>query len=595
LGGVTASSAPGFALVQDGTGWLRFEAPERILVAWNAAEVQATLRELEAATRDGLWGAGFIAYEAAVAFGLEVRAPQPGLPLVWFGIYDRAVPAQAPTAVADAKALAAAWEPSLDASLHARALDALQERIAWGDTYQVNFTFPLHARFGGDPWYSFSSLFEAQRPGHAAYLDTGRFVIASASPELFFDWDDDRLRTRPMKGTAPRGRTASEDEARAQALAASEKDRAENLMIVDMLRNDLGRVAVPGTIRVTELFAVERYPTLFQMTSSVEARTKASFSEIFGALFPCASVTGAPKVRTMEIIAKTETTPRGVYTGAIGYVGPGRRATFNVAIRTAVVDRDSGEAVYGVGSGVVADSRAAAEYGECLLKARILSEPPFRLLETMRWTPEEGFFLGEAHLDRLLASARFFGGDVSRADILAEMAALEARLDRPSRVRLLVDLDGRIEVEASLLSPRMGPAPSVDAPSTTQGRTPVALARTPVDETSPWLFHKTTRREAYDRALAERPDVDDVILWNSQGEVTEACRSNVVLDLGGGLITPSISCGLLAGTFRAHLLTSGQIREEAFKVADLLAARRVFLVNSVRGWQEVHVVGTTVP
>jgi para-aminobenzoate synthetase/4-amino-4-deoxychorismate lyase len=175
------------------------------------------------------------------------------------------------------------------------------------------------------------------------------------------------------------------------------------------------------------------------------------------------------------------------------------------------------------------------------------------------------------------------------------MAALEAQLDRPSRVRLLVGLGGRVEVEASLLSPQMGPAPSVETPFTTEGRKPVALARTPVDETSPWLFHKTTRREAYDRALAERPDVEDVILWNSRGEVTEACRSNVVLDLGGGLITPPISCGLLAGTFRAHLLASGQIREKAFRVADLLAARRVFLVNSVRGWQEVHVVGTTVP
>ena len=279
------------------------------------------------------------------------------------------------------------WEPALDASVHARALATLQERIAWGDTYQVNFTFPLRARLAADPWAFFSSLFHTQRPRYAAYLDTGRFAIASVSPELFFDWRGDRLRTRPMKGTAPRGGSAREDDAQARALAASEKDRAENLMIVDMLRNDLGRVAVPGSVSVSELFAVERYPTLLQMTSSVEARTTAGLPEIMAALFPCASVTGAPKVRTMEIIAQTEQAPRGVYTGAIGYVGPGRRASFNVAIRTVVVDRESGESCYGVGSGVVADSSAAGEYAECLLKARILSETPFRLLETMRWTP----------------------------------------------------------------------------------------------------------------------------------------------------------------------------------------------------------------
>jgi para-aminobenzoate synthetase / 4-amino-4-deoxychorismate lyase len=592
LGGVGAGrgSDPGFALIQDGKGWLRFEAPERILVASTPAEVREALRELAAATSEGLWAAGFLAYESAAAFGLAVRSPQSGLPLLWFGLYREADPAEAPCLVPGALDPAPAWQPALDGALHASALHLLQERIGWGDTYQVNFTFPLRAPFTASPWALFAALFAAQRPKYAAYLDTGRFALCSVSPELFFEWEGDRLSTRPMKGTAPRGRTPREDDARALALAASEKDRAENLMIVDMLRNDLGRVAVPGTVRVSDLFTVERYPTLLQMTSSVEARTNADLPEILAALFPCASVTGAPKVRTMQLIAEAETAPRGVYTGAIGYVGPARRARFSVAIRTVVVDRETGEALYGVGSGIVADSTASGEYGECLLKARILSESPFRLLETILWTPGEGFFLGEAHLDRIMASAVYFGGDVSRAHLATELAALGARLDQATRVRLLVDLDGRVELQ-------WGQVLNGESQFTIQDLTPVAvaLADTPVDEASPWLYHKTTRREAYDAALAKHPDVDDVVLWNSRGEVTEACRANVVVDLGHGLVTPPIACGLLPGTFRAHLLEAGEVREQVVTIADLEGAHRVFLVNSVRGWQPARLRETQVP
>ncbi len=367
-------------------------------------------------------------------------------------------------------------------------------------------------------------------------------------------------------------------------------------MIVDMLRNDLGRVALPGSVSVSELFAVERYPTLLQMTSSVEARTTAGLPEIMAALFPCASVTGAPKVRTMEIIAQTEQAPRGVYTGAIGCVGPGRRARFNVAIRTVVVDRESGESCYGVGSGVVADSSAAGEYAECLLKARILSETPFRLLETMRWTPHEGFYLGEAHLDRLMASAAFFGGDVSRPAVEAELQAWSGRLEKPSRVRLLVDLDGHVELETSPLDAG-GQVWNLESPFAVQdlAPVPVALAKTPVDETSPWLYHKTTRREVYDRALRDWPDVDDVILWNSRGEITESCRANVVLDLGQGWVTPPVACGLLAGTLRARLLELGHVREQVVQLADLETAHRVFLLNSVRGSCLARLVGTSRP
>jgi para-aminobenzoate synthetase/4-amino-4-deoxychorismate lyase len=568
--------------LQAGRGWLRFEAPQRVLTASTPEGVTAALLEIEEATRAGLWAAGFLAYEAAAAFGLAVLPPSSGLPLLWFGLYTEAEPVDPPVFPEGVPLPLLSWTPRLDPSLHAQALHNLKEHIARGDTYQVNFTFPLSARPTADPWIHFCSLVQAQRPGHAAYLDTGRFVIGSVSPELFFDWDGDRLLTRPMKGTAPRGRTGREDDACVLALAASEKDRAENLMIVDMLRNDLGRVALPGSVQVSRLFSVERYPTLLQMTSVVEARTRASLPEIMAALFPCASVTGAPKFRTMEIIAEAERAPRGVYTGAIGCVGPGRKALFNVAIRTVVFDRQTGEAGYGVGSGVVADSSAAGEYAECMLKARILSEPPFRLLETLRWTPEEGFFLGDAHVDRLLASADFFGGRASRPNLEAELRAFAMRLRGPSRVRLLVDLDGRVELECSPLEGR-GLVCDLESEFTIQDLTPVAIARTPIDERIPWLYHKTTRREVYDRALGEDPEVEDVVLWNSRGEVTESCRANVVIDLGEGLVTPPVDCGLLAGTMRAELLRRGQVREQAVKAADLPRARRLFLVNSVRG------------
>jgi len=584
VGGVGEGPRPGFALLQDGRRFLQFEGPESVVTAFTASEVLRALCELDRAASQGFWAAGFLAYEAAAAFGLAVLPPQPGLPLVWFGLYRDARPAEPPAAPVTGVETKGSWEPALDASRHARALASLQERIAAGDTYQVNFTFPLCAPLIGDPWACFSSLFQAQRPGYAAYLDTGRFAICSVSPELFFDWHEDRLEARPMKGTAPRGRTAREDEACGKALAASEKDRAENLMIVDMLRNDLGRVAEPGSVKVTELFAVERYPTLLQMTSSVEARTKAGLLEIVSALFPCASITGAPKVRTMEIIAQAEGGPRGIYTGAVGFVAPGRRARFNVAIRTVVIDREREEARYGVGSGVVADSSAAGEYAECLLKARILSEPPLRLLETMRWDPGSGFFLGRAHLDRLMASAEFFGGHVSRPQVENELQALATRLEGPSRVRLLVDLDGRTETQASPLDGR-GQVWNCELQFTIPDLTPVpvALAKAPVDEVSPWLYHKTTRREVYDEALRQRPEAEDVVLWNSRGEVTESCRANLLVDLGEGLVTPPVECGLLAGVLRAQLLEKGRVREQVVKVGDLQRAGRVFLANSVRG------------
>jgi para-aminobenzoate synthetase/4-amino-4-deoxychorismate lyase len=352
-------------------------------------------------------------------------------------------------------------------------------------------------------------------------------------------------------------------------------------MIVDMMRNDLGRVAQVGSVAVPRLFEVERYPTLLQMTSTVTAQTRASVTEVLASLFPCASVTGAPKVRTMEIIRELEPQPRGVYTGAIGYIGPGRRARFNVAIRTVLVDRERRQATYGVGGGLVWDSDPGDEYEECLIKARVLTarRPPFQLLESLLWEPASGYFLLEAHLARLADTAVYFNTPLDRAAIEARLRELASTFREATRVRLLVKLDGAYAVEAAPLAREALPQP-----------VRVGLAKAPVDSSTIWLYHKTTRRELYDAARASRPDCDEVILWNERGELTEGSRTNVVLDLGGQWVTPPVTSGLLAGAFRGWLLAAGQIRERVLTPADLRAARRIALINSVRKWQAAVLV-----
>ena len=444
------SSAPTVVLQQDGHWW-SFTGFERAIVARQADEVAAAVSEVERAVEeDGLLAAGYLAYEAAAAYGLSVHPLEPdGPPLLWFGLFRGRELAAPPAPGGDYRF--GAWQPALDFPSYAAALDRIKAAIARGDTYQANFTFPLRADFSGDPPALFAALSAAQRADYGAYLDLGRFVICSASPELFFRRDGAHIESRPMKGTAHRGLTTADDRAQIDWLRHSEKNRAENVMIVDMLRNDLGRVARVGSVAVPELFAVERYPTLLQMTSTVTALTAAPLSDVLAAVFPCASITGAPKKRTMELLRELEIGPRGIYTGAIGVILPGRRAQFNVAIRTAVIDRARGEAVYHVGSGVVWDSDAAAEFDECRLKARVLSTPPappFHLLESLLWSPGAGYALHAEHLRRLAESGEYFGYPVDRAESERRLDGLAAGLAAPSKVRLLVGPGGEMAVEA---------------------------------------------------------------------------------------------------------------------------------------------------
>jgi para-aminobenzoate synthetase/4-amino-4-deoxychorismate lyase len=562
-----------------------FRGLERVIEARFVADVLHALESVEDAVSGGLHAAGFVAYEAAPAFdsALTVRPPDGRMPLVRFGIYRERVPSAPPepSSTADAFHLGA-WTPSITREAYARDVARIREWIAAGDTYQVNHTFRLRAPFAGDDRVLYARLVNAQRSAYCAHLRSGGVSLLSVSPELFFRWRGGELELRPMKGTRPRGRWPAEDRAVADELLHSAKDRAENLMIVDLLRNDAGRVAEFGSVHVPALFDVERYETVHQMTSTIRARTRpdARLTEVFRALFPCGSITGAPKVRTSEIIAGLEDSPRGVYTGAVGFASPGE-AVFNVAIRTLVIDRERGTAEMGVGSGITYDSDAAAEYDECLSKAAFTRRAPadFRLLETILWEPDAGFYLLDRHLERMRASADHFGyrfdGDAGAARLEEAVASADGAL----RVRLLLARDGEATVEAHPLGTGAGDEP-----------VRVAVAAEPVDSGDAMLYHKTTRREAYERRAASRPDCGDVLLVNERGEVTESTIANLVVEMDGARWTPPLECGLLPGVVRAELLAAGQVRERVLAPDDLRAGDALWLVNSVRRWRRAVLV-----
>jgi para-aminobenzoate synthetase / 4-amino-4-deoxychorismate lyase len=564
----------------------RFAGLREVVRADRVDEVPAALERVAAAASGGAHAAGFVAYEAAPAFdpALATHPPDPRLPLVWFSVWSRREEATPPPASPDAE-VPDGWTAALGEDDHRTAVARIREWIAAGDTYQVNHTFPLRARFRGDPEALYARLCRAQRAAYCALIRLDDLSIVSASPELFFRSAGGELELRPMKGTRPRGRWVEEDDALAAELRASPKDRAENLMIVDLLRNDAGRVAETGSVRVERLFEVERYETVHQLTSTIRARLAAGVGlpELFRALFPCGSVTGAPKVRTTEIIRELERGPRGVYTGAIGFVSPDE-AAFSVAIRTLVLDHGAGTAELGVGSGITFDSDPDAEYRECLDKAAFVHRvlPDFDLLETLRWDPEGGWFLEDPHVRRLLASARYFGYAADEGEVRGALGARDAALRAGGtagslRARLTVSRGGAVALSDEPLPPPAG------APVR------VAVSDEPVDSAEVLLYHKTTHRAPYDRRRAARPDVDDVLLVNERGELTESTIASLVLRLDGALWTPPLASGLLPGVFRAALLARGEVRERVLHPGDLDRAEEVWLVNSVRGWRRATV------
>ncbi|WP_293859516.1 aminodeoxychorismate synthase component I [Sphingomonas sp. SCN 67-18] len=552
-----------------------YRDPVEIVTADRPEAVAGALAALCAGTARGLHAAGFLSYEAGHA--LEPRlAPlaAPGaLPLLWFGLFEGftaiapdAVPAWLPD---PAGAWAGQPRPGIDRADYGAAIRAVLDAIAAGDIYQANLTFRSAVAVAGAPAALYAGLRARARAGYGALISTGRDWLLSLSPELFFSLRDGQLSTKPMKGTATRGK---DDAAAVSRLREDPKQRAENLMIVDLLRNDLSRIAVPGSVAVPELFTVETYPTVHQMISRVTAQIAPGRDAVDAlcALFPCGSITGAPKIRATEIIAQVEPDRRGIYTGAIGRLDPGGDAAFNVAIRTLHLPMGETVATIGLGSGIVADSKEEDEWRECLAKGKFVasSPPEFDLIETMAFDPIEGLLLLDRHLARMGASAARFDFRFDRHEARNELQAATFRLRAPSRVRLLASRGGHFAIEVR-------PAPErPDMPVS------VALAPLPVAPGDFRLAHKTTDRAFYDRAR-HAAGTFEVAFVAPDGGLNEGSFTNIFVERDGRLLTPPLSRGLLPGILRAELIASGRAVEAELTAADLGEA---FLVgNAVRG------------
>ncbi len=616
------------ALLRDAAAgvWMDFLAPEAVLIANAVTEVDSVLARVDDHCRRGGYAAGYLSYEAAQAMdpayccpGANAEDTLDALPLAVFGLFAAPILSFQPNLIADLVAeidvgndaimsanpdagaapgnRSPAWQCQEAFPEYAAKIGQIRQEIGAGNLYQANYTLRLLGQ-GVSAGQLFQQL--GRTAPYGAFLDLDNGAIVSGSPELFFRLDDDRLESRPMKGTVARGQTSEQDAARRRWLEQSAKNRAENLMITDMVRNDVGRIARTGTVRTESIFDVQPLPTVWQMTSTVHAETDADLPTLFRALYPAASITGAPKVASMRLISALEDVPRGIYTGAIGYVGPGSthprgisglKAQFNVAIRTAWVSKADGAGIYGAGGGIVWDSCAEEEFEEVALKSRVLTSSvqtdgaPVELLETIGWSPGSGFDHLPAHLERLTRAARHFGIPLDLANVRrrleAEVDTLGAGRENGEsarwRVRLCLGPAGELSVSA-------GPVQLSDRPQA------VMLAREPVWHADPGLGFKTTRRGLYERAAATVPEGVEALLWNELGRVTESSIANLVYELDGEYFTPPLSDGLLPGVLRGALLDAGRIRERALLVQDIGAVDALHLVNGLRGWRQARLL-----
>jgi para-aminobenzoate synthetase/4-amino-4-deoxychorismate lyase len=566
-----------------------FARPSRTFVARQPEDVPATLAAMQRALAEGRHLAGYVSYELGYALEPHLHDRLPtgrSVPLIWFGQYD------APPTVIHGEAADALWPTDRvyatplvfewDRAAYRARFDAVMDAIRRGDAYQVNLSMRARFRVTGDPRALYGRLRSQSGGAYGAFVDDGERQLLSFSPELFFALDTEgTMTTRPMKGTVPRAADEATDRAQREALRHSLKNRTENLMIVDLIRNDLGRLAVPGTVTVPELFTVETYPTVHQMTSTVQATLPPgrAIADVLGALFPCGSITGAPKIRAMQLIDDLEASPRGAYCGAIGHFAPDGAARFNVAIRTLTVTDGHGE--LGVGGAVVSDSEADQEYDECLLKARFYEagRRPITLLETMPYRDGTWPRL-RGHLQRMRDGARALG---IAFDAAAAVAALREAVGRPRadtdaiaaptlRVRLLLHEDGGLTAEASAI------------PATREAMTFV-VAPQRVRSDDPLRACKTLWRETYDAALAfaTRQGADEAILLNEQGHVCEGSYTTVFVERAGVLLTPPLASGALPGRLRAALVAAGRCREALLTEDDLSRADAIYLGNSLRG------------
>jgi para-aminobenzoate synthetase / 4-amino-4-deoxychorismate lyase len=596
-----------------------FLKPQARLDFFPGDDPAAFVAKLEKALAEGYYLAGWISYEFGYLLepqiaGLLPPQAQGNSPLASFGLFSEPfrfdhengnttfpihTPAgELPEFRVENLQVTQEKESYLDA------IHRIKEYIAAGDTYQVNYTLKLLFDFSGSPEAFYRNLRRNQSVAYGAMMHLGAEHILSLSPELFFRVDPDSMLVRPMKGTMKRGRYWEEDQEHCELLRNDSKNRSENVMIVDLLRNDLARLSHQfGDAKVVtrSLFDVERYESVLQMTSTIYGETgesvlkKAGMLDVLKALFPCGSVTGAPKIRTMEIIRELEESPRGVYTGAIGYFSPSGSATFNVPIRTIRLADGKGE--MGIGSGIVHDSDPEQEWQECLLKAHFLTRPvpEFVLIETLLREPEKGYWLLEAHLERLQKSAQYFSFSFSRDEIITSLNSLENKNelnDHCVRVRLTLAKDGTVKITSQPCdAPLWRSLP--DKPPVTHDALPcISLSRKEVDSSSPWFFHKTSKRDLFQEEFARAGQLSlfDVVFLNNRQELTEGCISNLIVFLDGNYVTPPVSSGLLAGTMRRKLLSENPVnlQEKVLTCEDFHRATALFCCNSVRGVVQVR-------
>ncbi len=601
-----------------GAGWGNqprlFLKPTKVITCNSGREIGKFLRELDWEIARGYYTCGYIAYEAGYFFEQALEKYYTGntggsarsdIPLAWFGIYKHpesesavsADPVTHPVILTPngmkGKNLAPpqapppavySLHPSVTRNRYERAIKRIKHYISRGETYQVNYTFNFHGKFQGAPEALFQKLVTTQPVPYAALIKFGQHAVLSLSPELFFAIDGERITVKPMKGTIARGVTPRKDCHNRSTLSNSLKDRAENLMIVDLLRNDIGRICKPGTVRVRKLFEIEKYRTVYQMTSTINGELKpgTSSSQIIAKIFPSGSVAGAPKIRTMQIISELEKEPRSVYTGAVGFIGPGpnRTGTFNVAIRTVILDSAGRTVQAGVGGGIVWDSTPEKEYAECEVKAKFLTSSvrDFHLIETLAWHPRSGYFLLGRHLRRLEDTAHFFGFKYDRTAVIRKLKHVSARINpgNSCRVRLLLKRDGTASISTQQLKED-------------RSRKRVAISKERTDSHNIFLYHKTTNRKLYDQEyeVYRRLGYYDVLFSNERGEITEGAISNVLIRIGEHYYTPPVKCGLLNGVYRQYLLEKQPLKyragERIIRLGDLARADEILLVNSVRG------------
>lgn len=542
-----------------------YRGPTEVVEARRPEEVRPALDRLR-----GRHCAGFIAYEAG--HGLEPKlAPVasgagPGVPpLLWFGLFEGWEEADPGALLPDA---AGAWtgtpRPLVEREAHAAAVAAALEHILAGDVYQANLTFPAEVATAGHPLALYAAIRPRARAGWGGVVFTGEHWLLSFSPELFFTLEAGRVTARPMKGTAPAGSDP-------EALRSDPKQRSENLMIVDLLRNDLSRLSKPGTVKVPALFEIETYPTVLQMTSTVvgELEDGRTGVDLIETIFPCGSVTGAPKIRAMEIIASLEGERRGPYTGSIGRLAPDGEAAFNVAIRTLVLQVGETAARIGLGSGIVADSVAADEWRECLAKGEFVATcRRFDLIETMRFDPHEGLYELDRHLGRMKRSADAFGFAFDRHHARNELQAATFFLREARKLRLLLSSSGALAIESRPL------------PAALEGSVEVALAPLPVEAEDFRLRHKTSDRRFYDEAR-ERAGAFEVVFADRDGFLTQGSFTSLFVERGGRLLTPPLRRGLLPGVLREVLIEKGRAEEADLRAEDLQGG--FFVGNAVRG------------